>query len=864
MKVLTTALCLTLSLLVAGCNKSADTEKAKQEYIERSTTYERQGQYRAAMIEMRNAIQASPDDIDLQIRYAETLIKIGGAQQAINLLASIDDSYAKVALADAYLNVGKFISASEAVEEADSDSYRYEDLPVINARILYLQGKTDEAINTLRSHTQTDASSLRSKKVLIELLIQDRKIDEASRWVSQLRAAYEDDSDLMFYAAQLAYTKGDYEESEQLLTSALVELPEADILIGQRLKALQLLSETLTKLGRPSEALVYNKIIQQANPEGFSAQQQYKDALSAAAAGDLASAKGAFEDILSQFPNNQQAALLLGLITLEEGNITEGESLLSENIDAETAPIPLIQATALAQAEVGKIEEALNVIERALLARPDDPTLLALHGIISLNSNNAAKGIESISKALQLDPDRSRLHLLLAQHYNQDNKPELALGHLRKAFASSPDDWATTSYYISALFEANEQAEIEQVRQSLLKNDSNDPTPGWLAASIDFRNGELLRAKNALANLYQSHNENNRVTTLYATALERSEEYSFAADVWLTALSNEPNNPQYLERAVRAKSQSSNPNGIITWLNSKKSSLPDAALPINAGLVQLYLREDNLEAALNIANQYQTSQEPLANSLRASAYRALAIRQAQAENFKEALSSAEQAIAAQPANPELTILAAQLELRNSNESSAEKRLETFINAYDNNALAINELAKVKTRTQGEQAAYNYLQPYWNQEPKGEYAELFLALTKEVISSRYEDTVDELLEVEPENPAGNLIKGDLLLARGDYSKAIQYYQTAIEENPNSVLALNNYAWLLAQENPDEALQFSSRAVELAPNNGAILDTHGWILHLSGDNREAKDVLTKALELLPDNAEIQEHLATVSAQ
>ena len=199
------------------------------------------------------------------------------------------------------------------------------------------------------------------------------------------------------------------------------------------------------------------------NPEAFLAKQQYKDALAAASSGDLVTAKAAFEDILDQFPNNQQAALLLGLIHIEEGDFASGEALLSDNIDTETAPVSIIQATALAQAEQGKPDEALAVLQKALLARPDDITLLSLYGVISLNAGQKQQGIQSISKALQLDPNRTRLHLLLAQYYAEENQPNVALGHLRKAYNQNPSDWPPTSFYLTLLVQEKENEQPKTI-----------------------------------------------------------------------------------------------------------------------------------------------------------------------------------------------------------------------------------------------------------------------------------------------------------------------------------------------------------------------------------------------------------------
>jgi len=56
--------------------------------------------------------------------------------------------------------------------------------------------------------------------------------------------------------------------------------------------------------------------------------------------------------------------------------------------------------------------------------------------------------------------------------------------------------------------------------------------------------------------------------------------------------------------------------------------------------------------------------------------------------------------------------------------------------------------------------------------------------------------------------------------------------------------------------------AARAYKVAPNNGAVLDTYGWILYKAGKYEQAKPLIKKALELLPDDAEIQKHWSLIS--
>ena len=106
----------------------------------------------------------------------------------------------------------------------------------------------------------------------------------------------------------------------------------------------------------------------------------------------------------------------------------------------------------------------------------------------------------------------------------------------------------------------------------------------------------------------------------------------------------------------------------------------------------------------------------------------------------------------------------------------------------------------------------------------------------------------------------IFQSDSHLAEGDYQSAIKSLEKVVNARPNLAPSLNNLAWAYSKVGDPRAGETAKRAYELAPHNGAIADTYGWILYNQGKKAEAITVLKKAVELLPDNKEIKDHLAT----
>jgi Flp pilus assembly protein TadD len=97
--------------------------------------------------------------------------------------------------------------------------------------------------------------------------------------------------------------------------------------------------------------------------------------------------------------------------------------------------------------------------------------------------------------------------------------------------------------------------------------------------------------------------------------------------------------------------------------------------------------------------------------------------------------------------------------------------------------------------------------------------------------------------------------------GDWAAAEPDIQQALALSPNQPYVLNylGYTWALRGENMAQAHAMLTQAVGLDPNEGAIIDSLGFVDLRQGDTGAAVKLLTEAVEMDPDDAEINAHLA-----
>jgi rhomboid protease GluP len=100
----------------------------------------------------------------------------------------------------------------------------------------------------------------------------------------------------------------------------------------------------------------------------------------------------------------------------------------------------------------------------------------------------------------------------------------------------------------------------------------------------------------------------------------------------------------------------------------------------------------------------------------------------------------------------------------------------------------------------------------------------------------------------------------------HGDAIKNYQEALRLAPDLAEAHNNLAWLYATcddrkfRDPQAALEHAQRAVDLTQGKqGDFIDTLAEAHFAHGDYQQAVEIQKKALALLPDNKELQEHMA-----
>lgn len=107
----------------------------------------------------------------------------------------------------------------------------------------------------------------------------------------------------------------------------------------------------------------------------------------------------------------------------------------------------------------------------------------------------------------------------------------------------------------------------------------------------------------------------------------------------------------------------------------------------------------------------------------------------------------------------------------------------------------------------------------------------------------------------------VLVGDVYSRINRVAEAEGAYRQAVALNEGNAAAYNNWGYMYAERGIrlGEALKLAKRAVELDPRNGCFVDSEGWACFKMGEMRRAVELLKRAAELSPSDAEIRRHLA-----
>jgi putative PEP-CTERM system TPR-repeat lipoprotein len=482
--------------------------------------------------------------------------------------------------------------------------------------------------------------------------------------------------------------------------------------------------------------------------------------------------------------------------------------------------------------ETQRKELSEKIVAETMATEAKDPTARLKVGDFYVRTRNFDRAIQIYREGAALGNDRQVNYLLrIAQVYAAQQKIEDARRELEAALKLDPKNSPALSMRASLdLQYGTKERKDSAIKdlQGLLSATPNDvivrynlgrayQQRGELeAARVQFaeaikRRPDFVAGQIALSQVYIQKRDYGKALTTIEDALKYAPKNLAARSLKIQALVNTGNLRQAktdLEEFIKENPDSPDLVFQSTVISFQEGRFKEA----EAGLLKLRARfPDDVRLTLGLADVYFRSGRP-----------------------EEAFKVIEAEAAKRPDDVTVQTAAGVIALRTDHLPYSEKIFRALLAKEPKNVEHMVRLAEVLRRTDRVDQAISTLREASKAAPGSDLVNLQLAMTLDIVG------------------------------RQDQSQPL--YQEVLKKDPNNVIALNNLAYLLAEDGRDldQALTLAQRAKQQAPNNDDITDTMGLIYIKKNLTDNAITIFVDLVKRQPKNPLYHFHLGMAQLQ
>ena len=297
------------------------------------------------------------------------------------------------------------------------------------ARAYVVRGDAPKAIATAREIMRDDAT--RGAFELAEVLTALDRIEEAHQELERLRSTKASPGEIDRRLALLAYNAGDLKEAQQRFADLATHGEATDA-------ALLYLADIAARDGDADAALAgYRRLAD----SSFALEARSRAASILLARSKRSEALLLLDDYVSDHPDTEyEARLSEARILADHGDAETGLKLLSASLEQHPKHPAIEYERAVTLERAGHVKESLEVFERLLQERPEDPVVMnSLGYTLADHSLDLGRAEGLIHKALSASPDSPAVLDSLGWVRFRQGDAKGALSELERAYSLEHD-----------------------------------------------------------------------------------------------------------------------------------------------------------------------------------------------------------------------------------------------------------------------------------------------------------------------------------------------------------------------------------------------------------------------------------------
>jgi putative PEP-CTERM system TPR-repeat lipoprotein len=863
---------------LSACGRTQSTESLLTD----AKQYQQKGDLKAALIQLKNAVEKSPENGDARLQLAMLQLKMGdmaAAEKEARKARSLGIA-ADVALpleGKAMAQQGRYKELLEAI--TPQLAARSATLLSLRGDALLATGKADEGKKAYEQALALNPNAGNALLGLARLAMANNDRDGAERYAADAASKDASNPDVwMFRGALLRFT-GKPEEALGSYDKVLALEPQhrsahiekAYIQIGR---------------GKFPEAKTEIDAAEKASPGNLLV--TYTRALYEFSQGKFAAAQDAVQKVLKSAPDHMPSVLLAGASEMNLGATQQAELHLRKYL--ESAPNDVYARKLLAQTLLKSAQpaNAAAALAPVLKESSQDPQLLALAGESYMQVRDFNKASIYLEKAAALAPKAASLHTSLGLSRLGQGDQAKGLSELELATTLDPKSTQATMALVQTEMNLKHFEKALAAVQALEKEQPDNPLVYNLKGAVYLGKGDAANARAAFEKAVALQPTFFPAVVNLARMDMQDKKPEAAKQRFEKVLEKDKNNYGAMASLGELAMLQKHPEEATTWFEKGSNANPEAVVPA-IKLGNQYLHTNQAAKALTLARKLIVANPTNPDLLELQGQAQIATKDPAA-----ALETYSKLVSVLPKSAPAQLRLAAVHMMLKNEAAAADDLKRAIElqpdflparmaqielamrtGHPDDALArarqiqkLNDKLPVGYAIEGDvmlaqKKPVDALAAYEKALSRAKSPELFVKVAQTMTMTGKGKEADaraaQWLKERPNDALVAMFLADRNLANKDIKPAISLLEGVLKQNPNNPVALNNLAWAYQQEKDPRALGTAEQAFKVASDNPGVMDTLGWMLVEQGNTTRALPLLQKAAELAPNSPEIRYHLA-----
>ncbi len=562
-----------------------------------------------------------------------------------------------------------------------------------------------------------------------------------------------------------------------------------------------------------------------------------------------------FTTFLARFPKHSGATRYLAATYLASG---DWERVVRTLQPGQGEELPAHPATLSLLAEAlrigGDFNRAIKVYERALEIVPKHPRFTLGLALTRFEVGNSTDAISITEKLIQTDPEFLNAKTELVRMYVSVGRVLDALTLARSLAKADPDNASMQNLLGAVLMEAGRYRDAKACFIEAEKLDPADVLARLNRARLARRMDEPLTAIEYYRSAVKLAPDSDEGLIELAETLIGKNDIGGAAPLLRTLLEREPLNAKARIAYLWVRLARREFDEVKADIYEVLEDLPNNP-EVQLGITRIYRAMGDFENA-----RLQLRRAGESAGFNADQLFEIAREQLSLGNTSDAQWAITKALKGNPRHLRALALRVKVLHTLGRMDAAKAALVEVQAAYPQRSethLAAGDLYRAEANLDAAITAYQLA--YEATPTRTTVRHLFEAQVEHGDIDAALKTIRVWILLHPDDLDSRHSLAEKLIAVGQYRPAQLVYEGILKRAKADPQLLNNLAFVTQKLGDERALGFAERAVEIAPDEPRFLDTYGWILAETGEPERGLDVLRDAYTRQSTNQEIRYHIA-----